>query len=148
MLKFTALFFTALFAAPTFAASIQATPNLICTRDLNPWGRASLCQCPSETYYDQRIGSCLKDDTSYATVEGLADVEVNSTGQVIGYTVKNDQNEIVRIVLPVALRSTFEAEDFQGSKVRISGELVERHDGSIVIQPFLILDTFEKVEEI
>ena len=37
-------------------------PTGICTRDLNPAGFASICECGTGFTYDQRVGLCLVDD--------------------------------------------------------------------------------------
>ena len=42
------------------ACAVQ--PAGICTRDLNPAGFASICQCDPGFTYDQRVGLCLVDD--------------------------------------------------------------------------------------
>ena len=148
MKKFFAVIALSFLASSSaFASFIAKGASNICTRDLNPWGRASICSCPDESFYDQRIGSCIQDVLVPATVEGVVATELNRTGHIIGYTLTNNENQTYKIVLPVSLRETFESEEFQSQKVRISGEVMESLDGKLNSHGILVLDTYEQVGE-
>lgn len=41
------------------SCSIQVPPNRACTRDLNPVGYPSYCDCSGIGEYDQRLGQCV-----------------------------------------------------------------------------------------
>lgn len=48
---------------------VEAGP--LCTRDLNPCGNASFCECPKGYSYDDAVGTCLIRNISEADSPGM-----------------------------------------------------------------------------
>jgi len=47
---------------PTLGKCVKAVHATgVCTMDQNPWGHASLCQCPDKLRYNQVIGLCVQE---------------------------------------------------------------------------------------
>ncbi len=145
MKKLAALIFT-LLATPAFASWIAPVDAKICTRDYNPWGKASICQCPHATVYDKRIGQCVQGAPVEVTVEGQIAPELNLDGDVVAYKLSKTEGEVYKIVMPLALRATFNDASFQGPRFRIYGEIIENFDGSIDAEPTIIVTSLEVLD--
>jgi hypothetical protein len=142
MKNFTALVFTGIFAVPAFSATIAPASASICTRDFNPWGHASQCECPSETRYERRVGQCIQGQAVEISIEGSIVPARNDEGDVVAYKVTKSGAESFKIVLPLALRERFASETYQDVKFRLKGDLIESFDGQD-LEPTLIVERIE-----
>ena len=147
MQKLAALLMTSFLAVPAaFATWIVPVSATICTRDYNAWGKASICDCPHATRYENRIGQCVQGAPIDISVEGFVAPELNLDGDTVGYILSKSETKSFQLVLPIALRAKFDEGLLEGIKFRISGEVIENFDGTEIVQPTIIVEKIEPLD--
>lgn len=138
MKNLTALIISLLFATPSFATTqadiekyignpdLFKQPMLICTRDLNEWGKASVCNtCPDGTAYDKRIGQCAAETTGLTVIEGAIETVKDEDGDITGYVVViPETGETVNLVTTRSLKAELADKDLDNVALTLEGEIV------------------------
>lgn len=144
MMKLAAFFVTSLLATPAFATWIAPVSTGACTRDFNPWGQASICECPHATRYENRIGACVQGAAIDVVVDGHITPVRSLEDDAVTFVLSDAKSEkSYTVVLPLELRSKFEVKEFAAVKFRVSGEVIENYDGTPIEQPTIILDRLD-----
>ncbi len=74
------------------AAWIKPTPELVCTLDVNAWGKSSSCACPEGAPYNEKIGLCLTGDKYPIMISGsIRSAEADTKGVFIETEVETFQ---------------------------------------------------------
>jgi hypothetical protein len=108
------------------AAEIVPTETLICTKDLNPWGRASRCFCPVETRYDQRLGACITGEYEPIMVSGQVVTGIVAIGgESTGIALRTFDNPDVSYELIVTREDRRKLSRLNGLPFEVEGDYIE-----------------------
>lgn len=106
-------------------ATVVPVADLICTRDFNAWGQASICGCPSELHYDKRVGACLAGEAESATVRGEIATEVMAIGgETIGLLLTSPDEGTFELIVPLYLKRQLNQAELKGIEFQVTGDLV------------------------
>lgn len=123
------------FSSISQAAIVLKTPTMACTRDLNEWGKASQCQCPEATNYNQKIGECLVGETWPILVEGvIRSKEADTKGVIL-------ETKFGRFPLILKGEEIEKLSRVNGLPFEVSGELVLTTDKRMTPKSIIIVDT-------
>ncbi|RZA25257.1 MAG: hypothetical protein EOP10_07400 [Proteobacteria bacterium] len=117
---------TAAFAVTAHAAAtVVETQEQICSRDFNPWGKASACGCPEESTYDARIGLCLSGSMENLQAQGQVALPVSAIGgETTGVLFQSSELGEYELVLPLQLKERLEQGNFEGVDFLLEGDFL------------------------
>lgn len=143
------LLFAFLPVAQASAAELVTFGNdVICTRDINPWGKPSHCSCPDEARYDRRLGRCLIGDADIVSVEGpINEASMAVGGETTGFVVSNANKGDFELVLSFEQKHNIAEVESKGLTYKINGELINVPGVEITKRPTILVDSLEIVGE-
>jgi hypothetical protein len=130
------------------AELVRFEDDVICTRDINPWGKPSHCSCPEEARYDRRIGRCLVGDADLVTVEGpISENMLAIGGETTGFVVSNENKGDFELVLSFEQKYLISEAESRGLTYKIDGELINVPGVEIEKRPTILVDKLEILGE-
>lgn len=129
------------------AATVVPVADLICSRDYNAWGKASVCRCPSELHYDKRVGSCLTGETETTTATGEIATHVMAIGgETTGVVLATSEDESYELILPNSLKNELAQAQLEGQKFTVTGDLVNLTAVESEERPSIVVTSIEYAE--
>lgn len=101
----------------------------ICTKDLNRWGKSSVCRCvDEEAVYDSRVGKCLLGEKYSVEFDGIIETSrVAIGGETTGTELLITDNYTYELLLSRPMTSTIRTGAVSG-RVTVNGYLVSLPD--------------------
>lgn len=131
-----------------FSATVVPSQDMICTRDLNPWRQSSICSCPDNTRYDQRIGYCVEGPAYPATVRGEIETGVMAVGgETSGIVLESLSDARFDLVLSNDLLRQLEEGTERGQIFEVEGEYIELPGTEIPLRPSLIVSSIRELRQ-
>ena len=141
------LFFWGTFCSNLLAGGTASTPTYptgLCTKDINPWGRPSMCICEEGMKYDQRVALCLPEDMELPPIQirGKIIAPMASIGGETSDFVLEESGSAKQYDLVLSLKDREEIAKYGDREIEIKGEAitlpgVERDD-----RPGIIVEQF------
>lgn len=134
-----------------FAALAQAQrtegiyPTGICTRDLNAWGNASICECPEKYKYENRAGLCIPADSTLEQCLLTGSLNLNAMaigGETTGIELVSEE-KTYELILQRQLTSKL-AESASHS-FEVAGELIYLPGVERAERPAIIVTDIKKI---
>ena len=127
---------------PASAAAVIPTEGSICTRDYNPWGLASRCECPEPSAYEHRIGQCITGQLQPLRVEGFISTQMAAIGgETTGIVLESSEIGYYELVLPLHLRAELEQAELSGRSFTVTGDYINIRGIESGDRPTLIVNT-------
>ncbi|MES2746529.1 MAG: hypothetical protein V4655_13940 [Bdellovibrionota bacterium] len=128
------------------AATVVETQDQICLRDFNPWGKASACQCPEESNYDERIGLCLSGSMENVQTQGQVALPVSAIGgETTGVLFQSSELGEYELVLPLQLKSRLEQGNFEGVDFLLEGDFLTLQGVETGDRPTIIVNSLTPI---
>lgn len=129
-----------------FSATVVPAPEMICTRDLNPWLQSSRCSCPEETRYDQRIGYCVKGPAENLAIRGEIETNVLAIGgETTGIVLTSLNDARYELIMPAAWEEKAKAWETQGRTFEVRGEFIDLPAVELPARPALIVSSIQEL---
>lgn len=137
-----AAFAVASFAVGARSAEVVPTGEaLMCTRDYNPWGRASLCECPEQSTYENRSGYCIRGTLEPVMSEGLISTGMMAIGgETTGIILDTAEQGSYELILPLSLKQSLENMETESIGFQVVGDYLEVPGVETGMRPTIIVN--------